>query len=153
MSKKYKTAKKHSSGLISMLLNEITPLEELQVHTKMLLAARLDDLIMAAGMSKSAFAVLVNKQPSEITKWLSGTHNFTIDTLCEIALALNIPLADLFSFQQSEVVNKVQIIVSAKVARPDFPFTTPIITCNADHYYYKTKSGHTTLLPVTSITT
>jgi hypothetical protein len=33
--------------------------------------------------------------PSIITKWLSGTHNFTVDTLIELQHALDITLLDL----------------------------------------------------------
>src|SRR5262245_11985109 len=122
MNKKHKAAKKYSSALISELLNDTTPAEKLQIRTKMQLAARLHDYIIAAGLRKGAFDEKVNKKPSEISKWLSGTHNFTIDTLCEIALALNIPIAELFAFQQMQTINKSQIIITAKVPRPDVPF-------------------------------
>lgn len=33
------------------------------------------------GMNKKSFADLVNKTPSDVTRWLSGNHNFTILTL------------------------------------------------------------------------
>jgi len=33
------------------------------------------------GMNKKSFAKLVGKTPSDITRWLSGSHNFTILTL------------------------------------------------------------------------
>jgi hypothetical protein len=38
----------------------------------------------------------VNKEnPSIVTKWLSGTHNFTVDTLVELGNALDINLLNL----------------------------------------------------------
>ena len=33
------------------------------------------------GMTKNDFAKLVGKTPSDITRWISGSHNFTIETL------------------------------------------------------------------------
>jgi transcriptional regulator with XRE-family HTH domain len=41
-------------------------------------------------ISNSEFAVMINMQPSNITKWLSGEHNFTISTLQKIQDVLNI---------------------------------------------------------------
>jgi len=94
-----KHARKYSSPVIKALLCNILPVVKKQNHTRMTIAARLDDLIKARGWSKSVFAEKVNKNPSEVSKWLSGTQNFTIDTLAEIAFALNIPIAELFEPQ------------------------------------------------------
>ena len=151
MNKKQTAAKKYSSALISGLLNETTTAEKLQVSTKMQVAAHLQDLISAAGLSKGAFAEKVNKNPSEITKWLSGTHNFTIDTLCEIALALNVPVTNLFAFEQTRVINSVQIVVSSKVIAPAVPFGSPMITCCDSQFYFAT-SRQQLMLPLTSFT-
>lgn len=40
------------------------------------------------GLSQKEFAKLLNKQESEISKWLAGTHNFTLKTLSKITIAL-----------------------------------------------------------------
>lgn len=70
-------------------------MEKEKVRAKMQLAVRLDELIKAAGLSKGEFAARLGKNPSEISKWLSGTHNFTLDTLAEISNAFNIALPEL----------------------------------------------------------
>lgn len=88
-------ARKYKSPLIDELLKELTPLEMKQAKLKMQLAAKIEDLIKSKSWSKSEFAEKIGKHPSEITKWLSGTHNFTIDILMEIALAFKIELSDL----------------------------------------------------------
>jgi len=41
--------------------------------------------------------------PSEVTRWLSGTHNFTIDTLTDLGIALDV---DLLNLQDDEQVAK-----------------------------------------------
>ena len=45
------------------------------------IATSLDMLIKKRGLTKSEFAEAIGKRPSEVTKWLSGQHNFTIRTL------------------------------------------------------------------------
>ena len=64
-----------------------------KVAAKMRTAARIADAMNAAGLSKSQFARKMGKSPSEITKWLSGTHNFTIDSLQEISAVLGVEIS------------------------------------------------------------
>lgn len=59
-----------------------------KVARRMRTAAQIADAMHAAGLSKKKFAEVMGRQPSEITKWLSGTHNFTSDTLAEISVVL-----------------------------------------------------------------
>lgn len=104
----YKKAEKHSSKLISELLKERDPVEIAKNKNKMLVAAKIDDGIKAKNWSRSRFAEEIGQKPSVITKWLSGTHNFTQDTLTDIELKLGIRLLDLNS---KEVIIKYQTIV------------------------------------------
>lgn len=47
------------------------------------------------GWSRKQLADTLGKNPSVITKWLSGKHNFTIDTIWEIESVLPIKLIDI----------------------------------------------------------
>ncbi len=49
--------------------------------------------------------------PSIVTKWLSGTHNFTIDTLIEIEHALDICLLDIEE-KEGKIIVKYYVMVS-----------------------------------------
>ena len=42
---------------------------------------RIYELMQDRGLSKKQFADALGKRPCEVTKWLSGQHNFTIATL------------------------------------------------------------------------
>lgn len=42
-------------------------------------------LMQQRGLSKKQFADALGRKPSEITKWLSGQHNFTIRTLAMLS--------------------------------------------------------------------
>jgi len=118
-----KTARKHTNPVVNQLLDEITPVEKLQTNIKMTLAARLYDLITAKGWSKSEFAQKVNKNPSEITKWLSGTQNFTIDTLAEIGVVLNMPVAELFIPTQDH--HQTQVVINVRDIQQSIRYVTP----------------------------
>lgn len=145
-----KTARKYTSPVINQLLEEITPVEKLQTNTKMTLAARLDDLITARGWSKSEFAEKVNKNPSEITKWLSGTQNFTIDTLAEIGVALNMPVSELFAPKRLHVINRVQVVITVKEVQQSIRYVTPfsdVISGFSNNYL---GSHNDVMLPLTS---
>lgn len=69
-------------------LRKRSELEYETVARKMRIAAQIDDAMKEKGVSKSELAKMMGKQQSEITKWLSGTHNFTTDILSEISMAL-----------------------------------------------------------------
>lgn len=56
---------------------------------KMRIAGRIADVMAVRGVNRKELADRMGKRPSEITKWLSGTHNFTLDTLAEISSALS----------------------------------------------------------------
>ena len=120
-----KKAVKHNSPIINELLAEITPTEKMQVRTKMELSARLDDLIKDTGLGKREFALRLRKNPSEISKWLSGTHNFTIDTLVEVAGALNISVQELFAPKPIQFVNKIHFAIASETRSRSIVYDTP----------------------------
>lgn len=59
---------------------------------KKLIAETIKEILSIRGLQRHEFAVLLNTQPSCVTKWLSGTHNFTLQTLLEIEKQLNCTL-------------------------------------------------------------
>ena len=53
---------------------------------------KIDALMKERGLSKKQFADAIGKRPCEITKWLSGQHNFTISTLAMISSFFDCPI-------------------------------------------------------------
>lgn len=80
----YKQPENYESDLLSGLLSEIAPEDQEKTNKRMLLAARIDKAREKKGRSKKELAAQLGKRPSEISKWLSGTHNFTTDTLFDL---------------------------------------------------------------------
>lgn len=125
MMTKNKTARKYTSRAIRNLMEESSTVQKLQVVTKMKIAARLDDFLDERSWTKSVFAAKMNKNPSEITKWLSGTHNFTLDTLSEIACVLGIPVIELIDQTQEPSTKKIHIVVRSVVNSSPITILTP----------------------------
>lgn len=88
-------AEQYNSQTIDEIFREISPDEIRRTGQRMLLAAKIDDGIKAKGWKKTDFAKEMKKSPSEISKWLSGTHNFTVDTLSDIECVLQIQLLNI----------------------------------------------------------
>ncbi|MDD6473311.1 MAG: helix-turn-helix transcriptional regulator, partial [Bacteroidales bacterium] len=49
--------------------------------------------MLEAGLSRKEFAIKMHRQPSEVTRWLSGNHNFTSDLLAEMSVVLSKPIS------------------------------------------------------------
>jgi len=67
-------------------------LKTYKLKTKSALAYGLQNNFNPGTHYKGDLAKKLNKCPSEISKYFSGNHNFTINTLCEIAFVLAVPL-------------------------------------------------------------
>lgn len=52
-----------------------------EVNLSFDISDRIFFLMKERGLTKKQFAEALGRRPSEITKWLSGQHNFTISTL------------------------------------------------------------------------
>jgi ribosome-binding protein aMBF1 (putative translation factor) len=85
-------ARKVNLSFLEELRNETSPQISRQISKRMKLAAQIDDVLMSRGLTNQEFAFMVGKKYSEITRWLSGTHNFTNETLWDIERVLQIQL-------------------------------------------------------------
>lgn len=53
---------------------------------------RLYELMREKGLNKKQFAESLGKRPNEITRWLSGEHNFTIATIAMLSVFFGKPI-------------------------------------------------------------
>ncbi len=63
-----------------------------KTENRMQVAASIADRLEARGMTQKEFAQKMGRPTSEISEWLSGTRNFTINTLSEIECVLGMRL-------------------------------------------------------------
>jgi len=102
----------YSSPLTEELLNSITTEEQERIDYKMMLAAKIYAALKSKGWKSLDLArALELKSPSLISKWLSGTHNFTVDTLVDIQRVLGINLVN----AQIEPVSTLNVNLTVNV--------------------------------------
>ena len=82
----------------------ITPEMKLQMEMSVAIANRIYEILEAKGMTQKELAQKLGKTETEVSRWLSGTHNLTLSTICKISAALG-----------EEIV-----IVSKQVLEPEF---------------------------------
>ncbi len=74
------------------LLSDISTEERAEARLSFQISNRLDFLMKEKGLSKKQLADAIGKRPSEITRWLSGEHNFTISTLAMLSSFFGQPI-------------------------------------------------------------
>ena len=52
------------------------------------IAERLSEILKEKGLTQKQLAQMLNKRESEISKWLTGRHNFTTHTIARIQTAI-----------------------------------------------------------------
>ena len=59
-----------------------------QVDMSWAIADKIDALLKQKGLSQKEFAHLMGKTEPEVSRWVGGTHNFTLRTLAKISTVL-----------------------------------------------------------------
>lgn len=83
-----KVTKKQATGVLGTLLAKIDERQQARTRNKMIVAARIEDALAERDMTQKEFARLMGRSESEISSWLSGERNFTLDTLTDISIVL-----------------------------------------------------------------
>jgi ribosome-binding protein aMBF1 (putative translation factor) len=106
-------AENYNNSVFDEIFNAISPKEEKRIREKMLLAAKIEDAMKAKGWNKTKLLKEIGqKNASVATKWFSGTHNFTFDTLFDLQEILGVKLINTEG-SEDEVVNKYHVIVQS----------------------------------------
>lgn len=90
-----------AAGVLGRMLANIDELSLAKTRNRMLIAAKIADAMRYNNLNQKQFAQKMGKTESEISEWLSGDRNFTMDTLTEIGHVLGISLFDTESTQYS----------------------------------------------------
>lgn len=67
------------------IFNEIPVEKREETRLSFAISNRLAALMQERGLNKKQLAEALGKRPNEITRWLSGEHNFTISTLARLS--------------------------------------------------------------------
>ena len=65
------------------------------------IAVRINDILKRKGWNQANLAKAMGKKEAEVSKWLSGNHNFTISTLARIETALEEDIISVKKYRKS----------------------------------------------------
>ncbi len=85
-------ARQYDSPILKRVAERIPNELSEQIDRRMGLAAKIAEILHSRGLTNQEFAFMMGKKPSEVTRWLSGTHNFTTETLWQMERVLKIQL-------------------------------------------------------------
>lgn len=76
------------SNILEKRRRLVSPDARVKVAMSFLIVDRIHDVLEQKGLKQKDLAERLGKSEAEISKWMRGTHNFTIDTLVSIEAAL-----------------------------------------------------------------
>ena len=77
-----------TNKLMNEIRSTISPEIKMQMEMLVAIANRIYEILNAKGMSQKDLALRLGKTETEVSRWLSGTHNLTLATICKISAAL-----------------------------------------------------------------
>ena len=77
-----------TNQIMDEIRSTISPETKMQMELSVAIANRIYDILEEKGMTQKDFARLMGKTETEVSRWLSGTHNMTLATLYKISIAL-----------------------------------------------------------------
>ena len=77
-----------TNRIMDDIRGSISPEMKLQMEMSVAIANRLYEILEAKGMTQKDLAKRLGKTETEVSRWLSGTHNLTLSTICKISAAL-----------------------------------------------------------------
>lgn len=74
------------------IFNEIPKEKREESRLSFAISNRLDALMKERGLNRKQLAEAIGKRPNEVTRWLSGEHNFTLATLAMLSTYFGQPI-------------------------------------------------------------
>ena len=80
------------SSVIEVRRQKVSAEIKKEVNLSFMIVDRIHVLLEEKGLRQKDLAEMLGKKESEISQWMRGTHNFTIDTISAIESALGAPI-------------------------------------------------------------
>ena len=90
------------SSILENRRRQVNPEIREPVDLSFQIVDRIHEILIEKGLKQKDLAMLLGKKEAEISRWMRGTHNFTIDTLVTIERALQAPILQVI--HQEEVM-------------------------------------------------
>lgn len=82
------------SNIIEARRAKVSPEIKRRVDLSFLIVDRIHNILQKKGLRQKDLATMLGKNESEISKWMRGSHNFTIETITSIESALETPILE-----------------------------------------------------------
>jgi transcriptional regulator with XRE-family HTH domain len=104
------------SKIYQEVLDE-TP-EDIKIFVRLYseLVIKINHLLREKNYTQAKLAERLGKSPSEIHKWLSGEHNFTLRSLAKLSAELGAPLLEVPKSQSKEIYYKFPTVINVHSA-------------------------------------
>lgn len=112
------TTRRKPSASLTRIINNIDEDKLRRTRDRMLVANKIADALNAKGISQKKFSEMTGRSESEVSEWLSGDRNFTIDTLSDIQNYLGIDLLNTSSMHTSPVSKEASRMKVAQKRTP-----------------------------------
>ncbi len=77
-----------TNDLLHKCLSDVSNDVKAEIDLSFAIVDRIDAVLKEKGMTQKDLAEALGKNESEVSKWMRGTHNFTIRTLARISNVL-----------------------------------------------------------------
>jgi transcriptional regulator with XRE-family HTH domain len=102
-----------TNKIMDDIRSNISPEMKMQMELSVAIANRIYNILESKGMSQKEFASLMGKTETEVSRWLSGTHNLTLATISKISVALGEEVIRVANFSYQPVLEESQIVAEA----------------------------------------
>ncbi|MDE7027617.1 helix-turn-helix transcriptional regulator [Duncaniella freteri] len=86
------------NSIIETRRAKVLPEVRQRVDLSFRIVDRIHNILEEQGLKQKDLATMLNKKESEISKWMRGTHNFTIETISLIEKTLGTRILQVVGF-------------------------------------------------------
>ena len=102
------------SDILEKKRKRVNPEARQTVALSFRIVDRIHDILNEKGLKQKDLAEMLGKSEAEISKWMRGTHNFTIDTLVSIEAALDAPILQVYHSREYPTDTEFETVVAAE---------------------------------------
>lgn len=83
------------------------------VSRNLAITEKVCSILKEKGIKKNKFAQMLGKSPSELSKWLTGSHNLTLKSITKMEIALGVDLINI------EPIKEIRYVYLGKIQGGD----------------------------------
>jgi transcriptional regulator with XRE-family HTH domain len=78
---------------------------------------RIHEILRLKNLNQRDLADLLGKRESEVSKWMTGTHNFTLKTLAKIENVLGFPIIKVINREKGKEKQPILLVIEKEYVR------------------------------------